>query len=551
MEEMKRLACIAAVVVLTASSASAIKVEKLTKTRVLASGGVAVSDVEVVSGEAKVLFKDGLSLADRKAALAGGGFGFVQELPGTDGWIHVTLPSGMSVSVGISKLSLVAGVIQVAANNAYRPVKIPNDPSYSSQYHLATINAPAAWEYEIGDSSGVTIAIMDAGIEGTHADLSGKLTGTSQFCDPGASKVIGGDNVACAANNPPTAACNHGTRVSGVAAASSNNGTGVAGVSWNANLISYKVFRDGDCNTDCSSTGVNSCATDDTSIINALAHIQANVNNNPARAVVNISIGGASACDPGVQTAITNAFNAGMVIVVSAGNDGGQVNAPAICDNTIPVGATDSSDNIASFSSRGAKMTTDGVVAPGVNIVTTDVGGSYTSAASGTSFSAPVVSGIAALILAEKPAFTAAQVKANIRGGTDGIGVAALGLPAGAKVPFGATAGAGRVNAFRTLKLTAEGTLAGFEGDQKVIAFPNPFRPTTHGAVTITIPLGLQSTNTKIRIYTMTGEIVRDLKATTSWDGKNDAGNDVASGVYLILAKTDAGDQKARVAVIR
>jgi subtilisin family serine protease len=547
MEEIKRWILPAVFAVAAVSPARAIKVETMTRLTVQGSAEV----VEVVSGEGKVLFRSDFPAADRIPSVAAVGATFLQELPATGGWCHVKLPPGLSVSAGLERLKNAKGVSEVAPNHVYRTLKIPNDPRYSSQYYLESINMPAAWEYETGSSSGVTIVIMDAGIQGDHPDLVGKLTGTSQFCDPGSNKNSGADNSACVANNPPTEACNHGTQVAGIAAASTNNGSAVAGVSWGANLMSYKVFRDGDCLTDCSNNGANACATDDTALINALDHIRTNVNNNPARAVVNISIGGASACDTAVSNSISSATSAGMLVIVSAGNDGGAVNNPANCPDSIPVGATTENDSVASFSSRGTELAANGVVAPGVNLVTTDTGGSVTGSATGTSFSAPIVAGLAALVLSKSPALTPAQVKTNIRSGAVGIGVAGLGAQSGARVPFGSSTGAGRVNAFRTMKLTAEGTLAGFEGDEKVIAFPNPFRPSQHGAATITIPTGLQSTGAQIRVYTMAGEIVRDLGAKTSWDGKNDGGNEVATGVYILLVKTDAGTQKARLAVIR
>ena len=66
-----------------------------------------------------------------------------------------------------------------------------------------------------------------------------------------------------------------------------------------------------------------------------------------------------------------------------------------------------------------------------------------------------------------------------------------------------------------------------------------------------TIPTGLQGDNASIKLYTIDGQLVRDLGAQTVWDGKNDNGNNVATGVYIFLVKTDAGMQRGRVAVIR
>lgn len=549
---MKPLATVLAV--LLAVPASALQVEKSRVSRPVALGG-GFTDVEVVAGEALVRFDAALTRAQREAALEARGAAFVAELPPT-GWTHVTLPGSMSVDAGLLQLRSIPGILEAQANHAFRPSKTPNDPSFAQQYHLGKVNAPAAWEYEVGDSSAVTVAVIDAGVDGTHPDLTSKFVAQNWFCDPGANKSSGGDDVACAleatAGNVPSAACNHGTRVSGVAAAATSNGTGVAGVSWRAKVMSLRVFRSApaDCSADC---GLNSCATDDTAIINALNKVR-EFNNKPGygRMVANISLGSEGvACDTALQAAINAAVasSTGVVVVASAGNAGSVVSSPANCNNVIPVGATDSNDNIASFSNRGAELAANGVVAPGVSLTTTDLGGGVTGGATGTSFSSPLVAGLAALIVSAKPAFSPTNVKDTLRGSTDGIGVSAL-APQSA-ITMGNTSGAGRVNAFKAMKLAVDGTLAGFEGDQKVIAFPNPFRSSETGTVTITIPTSLQSRGTSIRVYTIDGQLVRDLKAQTTWDGKNDGGYQVASGTYLILVKTDAGTQTGKLAVIR
>ncbi|MBI2363254.1 MAG: S8 family serine peptidase, partial [Elusimicrobia bacterium] len=192
-------------------------------------------------------------------------------------------------------------------------------------------------------------------------------------------------------------------------------------------------------------------------IVNAINYART-INNNPTygRVVLNMSIGEeGTACPTAVQNAINAAVasSTGVIIVVSAGNAASTISAPANCVGVIPVGATDSNDNIASFSNTGTELASFGVVAPGVNIVTTDRGGGVTGSATGTSFSAPLVSGLAALLIAAKPTLSPTQV--------------------------------------------------------------------------------------------------RDLKAQTTWDAKNDHGRFVATGVYLVLVKTDSGSQTARVAVIR
>ena len=531
--------------------AGAIQVETLRRSVPLSTGGSGTEEIQVASGEVFVQFSNGVSSAAKNQAFSARGMSLLQEFPSIH-WDLARLPPGMSVSNGLIFARGVDGVQAVTHNTAYRPTKVPNDPNYASQYHLASINMPAAWEYEVGSSSTVTIAVVDAGIEVTHPELKDKFLSTSYYCDPGSDDTAG--TGAVCVPETPLIACNHGTRVAGVAAAASNNGTGVAGVSWGARLLSFRVFNTTDCTTDCGDkAGGNTCFTDDQAIINALTTIITVNKSSPTvnRMVVNLSIGGGGTCAAGdpVNTALGNAVAADIPVFVSAGNGNPTtINKPGNCPNAIPVGATDANNNIASFSSRGPELAANGFVAPGVAIVTTDLSGSYTGGATGTSFSSPIGAGVAALMIAKDPAITWATIKSNLRASAVGIGVASL-TPS-TRV-MGESSGAGLLNAFRAMKLTAEGTLSGFDGDAKVIAFPNPFRPATHGAATITIPTGLQGKNADIRIYTMAGEFVRQLGSNTSWDGKNDAGNDVASGVYILLVKTDAGMQKARLALIR
>ena len=125
--------------------------------------------------------------------------------------------------------------------------------------------------------------------------------------------------------------------------------------------------------------------------------------------------------------------------------------------------------------------------------------------------------------------------------------------------------GYGRVNVCRALKNISGGTmtdcadgtsnLAGF-GDfsGKATAFPNPFRVGQHQTVTITIPESLDASITDVRVYTITGDFVKNIDAVGGravWDGKNASGASVATGTYIFYVKTTKGHQTGRVAVIR
>ena len=500
-----------------------------------ASGVPAGQTLRVTSGQALVKLSTGATTAQLDAGLAALGAARGADLGG--GWHLVLLAPGQSVASALPSLRALPGVAAADPSRVYSANRTPNDPLVNSQYALAQVAAFAAWEYGTGSSSRTTVAVIDTGVDVTHPDLAAKFVNTTSVSfDP--------NTGAPGAHGAP--ACNHATRVAGVAAASADNGVQIAGMSWGGQIVSLKVFTNASCvNVNCSDAG---CLTNDPGIIAAINAAVAMQNTAAVgKVIINMSLGGGGACPAAVQTAITNAVLAGVPVVVAAGNDGGPVNNPGNCAGAIPVGATDSNNNVASFSSRGAELASNGLVAPGVAVLTTDQGGG-TASATGTSFSAPMVSGLASLILSAKPAFTVAQVSAAIRGGADSIGVASYGAAStGAQ---GATSGAGRMDAFRSMRLAVKGTLAGFDGEQKPIAFPNPFKPSETGTVNFAIPPSLQGGQLTIKIYTLDGTFVRTVNGL-AWDGKNAEGGPVASGTYVFAVTTSAGTGRGRVAVLR
>jgi subtilisin family serine protease len=190
----------------------------------------------------------------------------------------------------------------------------------------------------------------------------------------------------------------HGTSVAGIIAAEGNNGRGVAGVMWRASLMSLRVLDAG---------GTGDVATAVEAIDYAVAH---------GASVINCSWG-TDADSQFLRDAIERAGRKGVVVVASAGNAGRDIDAqpyyPASYDlpNLITVASTDGFDNLATFSNRGAAGVD--VAAPGVDILTTQLGGDY-RVVSGTSASAPMVAGIAGLVKTVRPKANAAAVRAAI-----------------------------------------------------------------------------------------------------------------------------------------
>ena len=520
----------AALVFLLVAPASAFEIERVM--RPAGVGGASVS-VEVVTGHAFVKFANGV---DHTAGAAAIGATVLREY--SSGWTLLSLPAAMTVASALDALSHQPGVTLSDGNHVYHMTRTPNDPGVTSQYGLTRINAFTAWDTEVGSTNNVLIAMVDGGIDNSITDLAPPKTGVTahQYFNPNTGAQTNPDPL-----NPPLA-CSHGTETSSVAAAIGDNAAGVAGVAWGTKvkLVSLRVFDPG-------------CAgTNDAAIIAAVDYARVTlVPGGFGRVVLNMSIGGAQSCSGPLKTSMNQAVAAGIPIIVSAGNDSGAVNSPANCATStggsgiIPVGATDSSDNIAAFSSRGPELSANGVSAPGVGVLTNDPtvahgGAGGTVSVSGTSFSAPHVAGVAALLLSAKPALTAVQVQSIIRSGSDGIGIATLGN----------SSGAGRLDAARSVNLAVNGTSGSADLDTKVYAYPNPFRPAQAAHVTFNIPKGQEGTTRTIKVYTMAGQLVRTVGDLT-WDGKNDAGALVASGVYMFSISLGDNVLNGRVAVLR
>lgn len=280
----------------------------------------------------------------------------------------------------------------------------PNDPSFGSQWHLGTISAPAGWDITTGSSTAI-VAVLDSGIQMNHPDLQGRI-------------LPGWDYV----NNDadPSDDRGHGTAVAGTAAAIGNNGVGVTGVAVTARILPLKVL-------DSSGQGFYS---------NFSAAIMAAADQG-AR-VINLSLGGTSSSST-LQSAVTYAWNKGSIVVAAAGNSGSSSPMyPAACTNALAVSATTASDTRAGWSNYGSYVR---ISAPGEGILTTHLGSSYASW-SGTSFSAPIVSGVATLIAARRPELSNTDIVNALLQGSDDLGTA------GRDDFFGF----GRVNAYKALQ---------------------------------------------------------------------------------------------------
>lgn len=259
----------------------------------------------------------------------------------------------------------------------------PNDPYYAQQFGWARMNAPAAWDVTRG-STGVTVAIIDTGVDRTHPDLAGPrlLPGYDYMSN----------------DVDPTDDCGHGTGVTGVVAASTGNGVGVAG----AAQVNVMPLRALGLNPD------GKCYGPFSAVASSIRYAA----DNGAR-VISMSLGCTGCYDQATNDAINYAWSKGALLVASAGNSGPTLNSvswPAAHDKVIAVACTDSADAQCYFSSSGPQVE---IAAPGKSIYTTSKGGGYFPM-SGTSLSAPHVSGALALALSANPSWTNTDLRARL-----------------------------------------------------------------------------------------------------------------------------------------
>ena len=403
---------------------------------------------------------------------------------------QVVTASGQDARALVQSLSRDTEVEWVAIDHRRKHYAVPNDPRFLTwpdtgvsggpsvgQWYLkapdpvgyspvrpggnivSSINAVGAWDHTTGSAS-VVVAMLDTGVRYDHPDLTGKLL---PGYDMISEAVIANDNNARDANaedpgdwvssaditnNPITFkdcavedSSWHGTQTAGLIGAASNNGIGMAGVSWGSKILPVRVL--GKCG------GYDSDIVAGMQWAAGIAVPGVPANPNPAR-VLNLSLGGSGSCDTNASTNPSgagtarlyadaiNAVNAqGAVVVVAAGNTTGHaVNLPANCAGVIGVVALRHIGTKVGFSDLGPEIS---IAAPGGNCVNTSAGSpclypmlsttntgltgpalsTYTdayNAAYGTSFSAPLVAGTVALMLSQRPNLLTGEVIKVLKG---------------------------------------------------------------------------------------------------------------------------------------
>ncbi|MFN0117966.1 MAG: S8 family serine peptidase [Elusimicrobiota bacterium] len=456
----------------------------------------------------------------------------------------VPVPKGQTIESFIEQMKSNPYVESAEPNGIMKAFTAPNDPKYDSQYYLNSthINIEPAWDITFGNASVVT-AVIDTGVDYNHPDINDNMwinpspSGTSGVNGSRTELDFNGDgdcvdsdaelgNEQCASNDPldNNNPIYHGTRVAGIIAAETNNAAHVAGIARGTRIMAVKCLNEEGFGTF-------------SSIADAILYAV----NNGAN-VINLSLGGDGGSSA-VSAALEQAFNRDIVVVAAAGNSGNAsaVSFPASVEKVIAVGATTSTDALAFFSSTGNSLD---LVAPGVGIVSLrSTNQSDGNDIDGTSFSSPMVAGVAALIKSLKPNMSLLDVTKYLNFTADDLGATG----------FDHSFGFGRLNATKALQAVNSGTIftANPSSPNKSFPYPNPFNPSTHGTMSISIPSQLGSSGIEITILTLSGEKVKTISGTNAWDGKNEDGNIVSSGLYFYIAKTSLGETKGKLTVLK
>jgi subtilisin family serine protease len=321
---------------------------------------------------------------------------------------------------------------------------LPRDPQFEDQWALsnsgqrggkkgADISAPLAWAKTTG-SEDVVVAVLDTGVDYNHEDLSANMWTRPDTLAPyhdnelGTIDDLNGFNAIDNATDPMDDN-GHGTHCAGIIGAEGENDLGIAGVNWKVQIMPLKFMNAGGSGT----------TKDAIEAINyAIERKKAGVNVR----IISASWGSTQR-SRALEAVIRKAYENDILFVAAAGNSStdndriphfpSSYNVP----NVISVAALDRHDQLASFSNFGAKSVA--IAAPGVDILSTWLGNAYEEK-SGTSMATPVVSGVAALVLAENPQMSVDALRKKLMASTDPI-VALKGK----------TVAGGRINAAKAL----------------------------------------------------------------------------------------------------
>jgi thermitase len=396
----------------------------------------------------------------------------------------IELPAGVDEVKAMKALKKDRRFKFVELDLAMLPAATVSDPSYSSSWHLPRLQAPTAWDSTNG--GGVTIAVLDTGVNGNHPDLKANM--------------VPGWNVH---NNTSDTSdvYGHGTPVAGTAAMVGNNGTGSAGVAYGAKIMPVRIS-----------------GSDGVAYFSTMAQGLYWAADNGAK-VANISyqsVSGSSTVDSAAQYMRSK----GGVVVVAAGNTGAEQSFPAY-DSMLSISATDKNDAFATWSSYGNYVD---LAAPGDYIYAPTPEGTFANWR-GTSFASPVAAGVVALVMSANPKLSPADVDKVVKSSALDLGASG----------FDKYYGSGRVDAAKAVaaaKATTSTTTA--DTQSPTISITSP----TSGAVSGVVPVDVKYSDnvgvTRAELYVNTKLVASDNESpfAFAWDTAG-----YADGSYSLVTK--------------
>jgi subtilisin family serine protease len=297
-------------------------------------------------------------------------------------------PSAASPAAAPSASRPVTGGTGATVGDVVRTLAYTNDAYSGYQWAMNPANTSFLNAWSVTKGAGVTVAVVDTGVDASHPDLAGRVLPGHEFLNGG-----GIDQ----AVSPMNDNCGHGTHVAGTIAANAQNGLGIAGAAPGVMILPVRVLNCGGWSSDVAK-GITWAA-------------------NQGARVINLSVGGPGP-DKALLAAVRYARKKGAVVVAAAGNNHGQCTSgknrtsyPGATTGAIGVGAVDSNLQHACFSNTGSYVD---LAAPGVGILSTLPNSQY-AAWNGTSMATPHVAAAAALVLAKRPWCTPDRVEARLK----------------------------------------------------------------------------------------------------------------------------------------
>lgn len=299
-------------------------------------------------------------------------------------------------------------VVFAEPNYIRHSMREPNDPFLREQWALRNIQALPAWDATTGE--GILIAVLDTGVSSNHPDLDGQVL-------PGYNALFGNDR--SEDDN------GHGTAVSGLIAARTDNGEGIAGMCWGCAILPVKVLNSRGGGSDAAVARGMRWATD------------------AGARVINMSLGGSGESQT-LREAVEYAHSRGALVVAASGNErqsGNPINYPAGYPQVLAVSGTSNGDTITGFSNTGEHID---IAAPSVGLWTTILSDNREyGPPNGTSFSSPYVAGTAGLVFTLRPDLSNDDVRCVLEASADDKG------PPGKDPEYGW----GRLNAYQAVQL--------------------------------------------------------------------------------------------------